>query len=330
MRALVTGGAGFVGSHITDALLARGHEVTVYDRLTTGTTKFLEVPLGLGGNPRNGHLSLVKGDILTRTLLSKTMRGHDTVFHVAANADVRGGVINREIDLEQNAVGTHSVLEAVRQNDVRRIVFTSSAVVYGEPTVIPTPEDYHGLQTSLYGASKLAAEALIEAYVHYYGIEAETFRFVSLIGERYTHGVVFDFVNKLKANPHTLEILGDGNQRKSYLHVVDAVSGILCAFDHHASDKGKVNVYNLGHTEAMDVKRLADVVCDEMGIRGVSYKFTGGTRGWLGDSPLVILDTHKIMGLGWRPSMTVEQGIRRTVRYLMDNPEMLVRRAKAA
>lgn len=328
MKAFVTGGAGFIGSHLVDALLDLGHEVTVYDRLSTGSTQFLEGPLGLNGTPRNPKLQLVRGDILDESLLQSAMAGHDAVFHLAANADVRGGVQRRRVDFEQNTVGTQNVLEAMHANRVHDMVFTSSAVVYGEPKRFPTPEDYKGTQTSLYGASKLAAESAIEAYAHYDGGRAQVFRFVSLMGERYTHGVVFDFVNKLRQNPHELEILGDGRQQKSYLYVIDAVQAMLRAqFVGQELPQGEVQVYNLGHRETMEARGVADVVCDELGLDGVQYRFTGGRRGWPGDSPVVLLDTGKIEGIGWRPSLSVEDGLRRTVRYLREHPELLDRRS---
>ena len=305
-----------------------GHEVTVYDRLSTGTTQFLERPLGLNGAPRNPKLHLVKGDILDEALLQSSMVGHDAAFHLAANADVRGGVQRRRVDFEQNTVGTQNVLEAMHANRIRELVFTSSAVVYGEPKVFPTPEDYKGAQTSLYGASKLAAESAIEAYAHYDGARAQIFRFVSLMGERYTHGVVFDFVNKLRQNPHELEILGDGKQQKSYLYVNDAIQAMLRAHEAgHDLPEGEVQIYNLGHRETMEALVVADVVCDELGLEGVRYRFTGGKRGWPGDSPVVLLDTRKIEGIGWRPTLSVEAAIRRTVRYLQGHPELLDRRS---
>ena len=327
MKAFVTGGAGFIGSHLVDALLAKGHEVTVYDSLVTGSTQFLEGPLGLNGAPQDPHLHLVRGDILDESLLQRAMAGHDSVFHLAANADVRGGIHRRRVDFEQNTVGTQNVLEAMHANRILDLVFTSSAVVYGEPDVFPTPETYRGTQTSLYGASKLAAESAIEAYAHYDGGRAQIFRFVSLIGERYTHGVVFDFVNKLQTNPKELEVLGDGRQRKSYLYVGDAVQAMLRAWEAARTlDGGTVQTYNLGHKETIEARGVADLVCNELGLEGTRYRFTGGRRGWPGDSPLVLLDTTRIEGLGWKPTVPLEQGIRRTVRYLVDHPEILHQR----
>ncbi len=313
-KALVTGGAGFIGSHVVDELVRRGREVVVYDNFSSGSRKHLE------GAAASGRVSIVEGDILDLACLGQAMKGVSIVFHLAANADVRGGPSNTWIDLEQNVVGTHRVLEAMRTAGAGEIVFTSSATVYGEPELFPTPETYAALQTSVYGASKLAAEAYIQAYCEYFNMRSYTFRFVSWIGERYSHGVVFDFVNKLRQNPEELEILGDGNQRKSYLHVEDGIRGIFLAIERLRERK---NVINLGHEEHMNVKRLASIVCEEMGLGSTAYKFTGGERGWLGDSPFVHLDISKIKSVGFRPQIGIEQGIRRTVRYLLENTWLL-------
>lgn len=314
MKTLVTGGAGFIGSHIVDELVVRGHEVVVYDNLSSGFLRHLDK------SRQSGLVECVQADILEAERLSTAMEGVETVFHLAANADVRGGKTDRSIDLEQNIIGTHRVLEAMVKTGARNIVFTSSATVYGEPDIFPTPENYAPLQTSLYGASKLAAEAIIEAYCEYFGITSHIFRFVSWIGERYSHGVVFDFINKLRANPHELEILGDGNQKKSYLHVQDGVKGIFQALESFSEPK---NVLNLGHTEYMNVLKLADVVCEEMDLKNVAFRCTGGIRGWIGDSPFVHLDVSKLGSAGFRPEISIEEGIRRTARYLLDNPWIL-------
>jgi len=316
-KALVTGGAGFIGSHVVDELVRRGWDVKVYDNLSTGFLKHLEPAR------QSGRVTVVEADILDLASLTDAMAGVHSVFHLAANADVRGGTHNTRIDLEQNVIGTHAVLEALRAAGGEEIVFTSSATVYGEPDVFPTPESYSALQTSVYGASKLAGEAFIQAYSEYFGIRCLIFRFVSWIGERYSHGVIFDFVQKLRRNPTELEILGDGNQRKSYLHVEDGIRGIFLAVDRMPELK---SVINLGHEEYMRVTELARIVCDEMGLRDVAFRFSGGVRGWLGDSPFVHLDIMKIRGVGFRPAVTIEQGVRRTVRYLLANDWLLKER----
>ena len=318
MLDLVTGGAGFIGSHIVDRLVQDGVEVTVYDNFSTGREEFLSQHAG------NRNVKVVHADVLDNQVLTKEMARCDFVFHLQANADVRGGIRQTRADLEQNTIATWNVLEAMRINEIKRISFASSATVYGEPDVFPTPETYAPLQTSLYGASKLASEAMIQAYSEYFGITCYIFRFVSWIGERYTHGVIFDFVNKLAADNQLLEILGDGKQRKSYLDVIDGANGIFHAI--RCAEERK-NIFNLGHDEFMDVLQLTDIVVDELGLKGVRYRTTGGERGWVGDSPLVHLDTTKLKALGWQPQISIEQGVRTTVRYLRTHPRLLKRRA---
>jgi UDP-glucose 4-epimerase len=314
MKTLVTGGAGFIGSHVVDELVRRGREVVVYDNFSSGFQRHLQWAVS------TGRVTVIDGDIFDGTRLMQAMEGVSTVFHLAANADVRGGRANTQVDLEQNVIGTHRVLEAMRITKAREIIFTSSATVYGEPDRFPTPEDYAPVQTSVYGASKLAAEAFIQAYGEYFGIRSLVFRFVSWIGERYSHGVIYDFVKKLRDNPRELEILGDGTQTKSYLHVADGIRGIFAAMDNVSHKK---SVINLGHEEHMQVKDLARIVCEEMGLRNTSYRFTGGRRGWIGDSPFVHLDISKIKQTGFRPQISIAEGIRRTVRYLVDNSWLL-------
>jgi len=313
-RAFVTGGAGFIGSHIADRLVKDGANVTIYDNFSTGQEQFISHHVA------NPMVSVVRADVLDRERLQNEMASCDFVFHLQANADVRHGMRLTRVDLEQNTIATWNVLEAMRINGIRHIVFASSATVYGEPDAFPTPESYAPLQTSLYGASKLAGEAMMQAYSEYFGITCYIFRFVSWIGERYAHGVIFDFMKKLKSDRQMLEILGDGKQRKSYLDVIDGVNGIFYAVQHA---KERKNVLNLGHDEFMSVRDLADIVVDELGLRGVRYRTTGGQRGWLGDSPFVHLDTTRLKALGWQPQISIEQGIRNTVRYLQAHPQLL-------
>ena len=317
MKAFVTGGAGFIGSHIVDYLIAQGAGVTVYDNLTTGFRA------NLGDHRGNPAFQFIQGDILDFDLLARSLAGHDAVFHFQANADVRGGMKKTRIDLEQNTTGTWNVLEAMRLHGAKLLIFSSSATVYGEPDRFPTPEDAPLIQTSLYGASKLAGEAMLQAYSEYFGIRSIAFRFVSWIGARYSHGVVFDFVTKLRQDPRRLEVLGDGKQRKSYLDVRDGVSGIFTAVERFGGVKG---VFNLGHDEFMNVLDLAQIVLSEMGLENVEICTTGGERGWLGDSPIVHLDTRRIKALGWIPEIAIETGIRSTVRHLLENPWLLLGR----
>jgi UDP-glucose 4-epimerase len=251
------------------------------------------------------------------------MRGCDIVFHFQANADVRGGLKNTLIDLEQNIIGTHNVLEAMKLNNIKKIVFASSATIYGEPELIPTPENIAPIQTSLYGASKYSAEAMIQAYCEYFEITCWIFRFVSFMGPRYSHGVIFDFLNKLKKNPTELHILGDGTQRKSYLHVSDGIGAMLTAIE--KSDQ-KTNIFNLGNKEWINVADLANLVCKTMGLNKVDYTYSGGIRGWKGDTPFVHLDISKITSLGWSPRFSVKETIIETVKYLQENEDLLYAR----
>jgi UDP-glucose 4-epimerase len=316
-RAFVTGGAGFIGSHIVDRLARDGTNVTIYDNFSTGQDEFIS------HHATNPKVRVVTADVLDSKRMRKEMANCDFVFHVQANADVRGGIQRARVDLEQNTIATWNVLEAMRINGIRHIAFASSATVYGEPDVFPTPESYAPLQTSLYGASKLAGEAMIQAYSEYFRITCYIFRFVSWIGERYIHGVILDFMKKLRANPQVLEILGDGKQRKSYLDVIDGVNGIFYVVQRA---KERKNLFNLGHDEFMNVLDLADIIVDELALKAVQYCTTGGERGWLGDSPFVHLDTTKLKALGWRPQVSIERGIRNTVRYLQAHPQLLENR----
>jgi UDP-glucose 4-epimerase len=316
-HAFVTGGAGFIGSHIVDRLVQDGAEVTIYDNFSTGQEDFIR------HHAENPKVTVVRADTRDGERLKQAMAGCDFVFHLQANADVRGGIQQTRVDLEQNTISTWNVLEAMHVNDVRQLAFASSATMYGEPDVFPTPESYAPLQTSLYGASKLAGEAMIQAYSEYFGIRCYIFRFVSWIGARYTHGVIFDFMKKLRANAQILEILGDGKQRKSYLDVTDGSNGIFHAIQHAKEHK---NIFNLGHDEIMNVLDLADIVVQELGLKGVQYRTTGGERGWLGDSPFVHLDTSKLKALGWQPKVSIEEGIRNTVRYLQAHQHVLEKR----
>ena len=313
MRAFVTGGAGFIGSNLADRLLAEGYEVIVYDNFSTGQQMFVE------HNLTNPHYKLVKADVLDKDTLIKSMQSCDIVFHFQANADVRGGISNTSIDVNQNILATHNVLEGIKINNIKKIAFASSATVYGEPDLYPTPENVPLIQTSIYGASKASAESLIQAYCEYFGIKSWIFRFVSFIGQRYTHGVIFDFMKKLKQNPEELEILGDGKQKKSYLNVQDGVNAII-----HAIEKSndKTNIFNLGNKEYMNVVDLANIICDQLQLKIVKYRFTGGARGWLGDSPFVHLDISKISKLGWKPKHSIEESIIDTVKYLKEHDEL--------
>jgi UDP-glucose 4-epimerase len=318
---LITGGAGFIGSNLADRLAADGVGVTVYDNLSTGRREFVR------GLEEHANARLVEGDLLDAEALTAAMAGCDTVFHLAANADLRYGLDHPRRDLEQNTIATSNVLEAMRASDVSRIVFASSGSVYGEPEVFPTPEDCpFPIQTSLYGASKLAGEGLLAAYCHGYGFTAVVYRFVSILGERYTHGHVYDFVAALRRDPTRLRVLGDGRQEKSYLYVGDCVEAILTGLD--AAQDGAFSVFNLGTDETVVVDESIATICAALGV-DPQIEHTGGTRGWAGDSPLIHLDTARIRALGWSPSLTIAEAVRRTVDWLESNPFVFAEEAVA-
>lgn len=314
MRVFITGAAGFIGSTLVDRYLSQGHEVVGYDNFSTGQEAFL--------THASGHKNwrLVRADVLDLEDLTEAMRGCDLVLHMAANADVRFGTNHPRRDLEQNTIGTWNVLEAMRQNEIRRIGFASTGSVYGEAAVIPTPEDCpFPVQTSLYGASKLAAEGMIAAYAEGFGMQAYIFRFVSILGERYTHGHIFDFLRQLLEHPDRLHILGNGQQRKSYLYVQDCVDAIQTAVD---KASGKVNVFNLGTDEYCQVNDSAGWICGALGVKP-RFTYEGGDRGWIGDNPFIFLDCGRIRALGWKPKLTIEQAVVRTVEYLKAHTELL-------
>ena len=313
MRAFVTGGAGFIGSALVDRLLAGGHSVVVYDNFSTGQAAFLESARAESG------FTLVEGDTLDLASLTRALAGADTVFHLAANADVRFGTEHPRKDLEQNTMATFNVLEAMRANGVKRIAFASTGSVYGEPYMFPTPEDApFPIQTSLYGASKLAGEALIAAYASGFGFEGCIFRFVSILGERYTHGHVFDFCRSLRQDPTRLRVLGNGRQRKSYLYIGDCLDAILLAM---RRTRGEVQIFNLGTAEYCEVNQSIGWITERLGVTP-TLEYTGGERGWIGDSPFIFLDCARIRALGWAPKLAIRDGVIRTVEYLLQHPQL--------
>ena len=323
MRAFITGAAGFIGSNLVDRLLGDGCEVIGWDNFSTGQEEFLS---GTTGNPR---FRMVRGDNRDSAALAEAMAGSDVVFHLAANADVRFGLDHPSRDLQENTVATFNVLEAMRGNGIRRIAFSSTGSVYGEAEKIPTPEDApFPVQTSLYGASKVACEALIQAYCEGYGFEGYVFRFVSILGERYTHGHVFDFFKQLREHPEKLSVLGDGNQRKSYLHVGDCVGALLHAVRTAtaATARHRVQVYNLGTAEYCQVKDSIAWISARLGVKP-RIEFGGGERGWVGDNPFIFLDTAKMLATGWRPKLGIREGIERTVDWLAANEWIFSKRA---
>lgn len=306
----VTGGAGFIGSNLVDRLLRLGHTVVAYDNFSTGQERFIEQAR------LSQRFNLVRGDILDFDGLTKAMRKTEFVFHLAANADVRFGTEHPRKDLEQNTIATFNILEAMRANSIKRIAFSSTGSVYGEAVVIPTPEDApFPVQTSLYGASKLACEGLIAAYCEGFGFQSWIFRFVSILGERYTHGHVYDFYKQLKADPTKLWVLGNGKQRKSYLYIQDCLDAIQLAVE-KATDK--VNIFNLGVDGYCEVNDSIGWISQTLGVQP-KLEYTGGDRGWIGDNPFIFLDTKKIRSLGWVPKYSISEGVVKTVEFLRNN-----------
>ena len=314
MKILVTGAAGFIGSNLVDALLQRGCEVVGLDNLSTGFKQHLETA------EQSSLFKFVKGDALDDDVLDFALRGCAQVFHLSANADVRFGWEYPRRDTEQNTLVTLNVLEAMRRAKVTRIAFASTGSLYGECPVTPTPEDApFPLQTSLYAASKVACEGLVQAYCEGFGFCGHIFRFVSILGERYSHGHVFDFCRTLQKNPGHIRILGDGTQRKSYLYVGDCVSAMLCALD---KAPGKINIFNLGVDEFCTVRQSLAWICERLGVTP-EVETSGGDRGWIGDNPFVFLDCSRIRSLGWKPQLDIRAGVERTVDYLSANPWLL-------
>ena len=314
-RAFVTGAAGFIGSSLCDRLLGDNWEVVGWDNFSTGQSEFVEAA------KRDARFRMINGDNLDLKHLSETMDGCSVVFHLAANADVRFGLEHPRKDLEQNTIATFNVLEAMRSNGIKRIAFASTGSVYGEAAVIPTPENApFPIQTSLYAASKVAGESLIQAYCEGFGFEGYIFRFVSILGERYTHGHVFDFYRQILQDPSRLRVLGDGNQRKSYLYVQDCLSAMLHVMNQETaqSAKHRCEIYNLGTEEYCMVKDSISWICERLKV-SPKLEFSGGERGWIGDNPFIFLDTTKVRKTGWRSELTIRQSVERTVDWLAQN-----------
>lgn len=307
---VVTGCAGFIGSTLVDRLLSNGHSVIGLDNFSTGQRRFLD------GAFQEPKFTLFEIDLLDLDALKIAFSGGEAVFHLAANADVRFGTEHPRRDLEQNTIATYNVLEAMRSNGIKKIAFSSTGSVYGEAPIVPTPENGpFPIQTSLYGASKAACEGLISAYCEGFGFQSWIFRFVSILGERYTHGHVFDFYQKLESDPSVLTVLGNGKQRKSYLYVQDCIDAILLAVDKVAE---KVNIFNLGVDGYCEVNDSIGWICQELGVKP-KLDYTGGDRGWIGDNPFIFLDTQKIQALGWKPKVTIKEGVIKTVEFFRAN-----------
>lgn len=313
MKYLVTGGAGFIGSHIVDRVLKGGDEVVIYDNFSTGKKLFIE------HNLHNKNFTVIEGDVLDAKKLVKAMEGVDFVFHMAGHADVREGFNNHTVDHRQNLEATQSVLEAMHLNHVRKIAFASTSSVYGDAEIHPTAESYSFYPTSLYGAAKASSENFIQAYASYYDWQAYIFRFVSFVGERYTHGIIFDILKKIKKNPKVLELLSDGTPKKSSVYVEDGVGAIFKVIN---STHDRVNIFNIGHDEILTVDEIVNAILEAADVK-VKKKYLGGERGWKGDNNFVHLDNRKLKKLGWEPNCSLTEGIKKTVAYLQNNPKLL-------
>ena len=311
MKAFVTGGAGFIGSHLVDKLIQRGDKVTVYDNLSSGETKYIKHHLD------NPSFKFIEADLLDLKTVKKEIKNHDVVFHIAANPYVRLGEKQTRLDLEQGTIATYNILESMRLNNIKKIVFSSSSVVYAETPNIDIPETYGPtLPISLYGAGKLGGEGLISSFCGTFGFQAWIYRFANVVGTRGTHGVIVDFIAKLKKNPRELEILGDGHQQKPYLYVTELVDGILFGFEH---SNEQINLFNLGVDSNTTVTRIAEMVVEEMKLKNVKFKYTGGKRGWAGDVPCFQLSTQKMRKLGWQASLSSDEAVKKAIREILDN-----------
>jgi UDP-glucose 4-epimerase len=310
-KVFVTGACGFIGSNLVDRLLKDGYKVVGWDNRSTGRIEFLNDALN------NPNFTLIEGDNLNVSALSEAMIGCDVVFHLAANADVRFGLNHPSKDLNQNTIATFNVLQAMKERGIKKIIFSSTGSVYGESTVIPTPENAaFPIQTSLYGASKVACESMIQAYSEGYGFESYIFRFVSILGERYTHGHIFDFYKQLIEHPEYLNVLGDGTQRKSYLYVQDCVDAMLHVLS--LKSETKVNIYNLGTNEYVQVNESVRFILEHLNLKP-EIRYSGGNKGWIGDNPFIFLDTAKIRNTGWNAKLTIKQGVISTLTWLQKN-----------
>ena len=320
-KVLVTGGAGFIGSHLVDALMVRGFHVRVVDNLSSGSLRNVKSWLG------NSKFELVKGDLKDLDVACRSVDDVKVAFHLAANPDVRLGELNPSVHFRENLLVTFNILEAMRKSEkTTRIIFASTSTVYGEPTVLPTPEDYGPLlPISLYGAAKLGCEALVSSFCHTFGLSGVLLRFANIVGPRMGHGVIVDFVRKLKRNPEELEILGDGTQKKSYLHVKDLVSAFFAVLD--CLDKnGTTQVFNVGSSDQVNVKCIAKIVCEQMGIKNPRFRFNdafGDGRGWKGDVKVMHLSVERLRSLGWKPTLTSEEAIKLSCKELLTRSESL-------
>jgi len=310
MKCLVTGGAGFIGSHLVDKLIEKNNDVTVLDNLSSGKEEFIEHHM------KNDKFSFIKADLIDKEVLIDKIRDIDVVFHIAANPDVRLGATKPDI-ARKDIIATYNLLDAMRVNDINKIVFSSSSTIYGETPAFPLKEDYGPLlPISVYGAAKLASEGLISSFCHSFDMQGWIYRFANVVGVRGTHGVLVDFINKLRKNPNELEILGDGRQKKPYLYVTECVDGIIFGFE---KSNDQLNIFNLGCNSTTDVTRIGELVVEEMKLNDVKFNYTGGKRGWKGDVPHFQFDIGKIEKLGWKPSYSSDEVVRLAIKDLLES-----------
>ncbi len=307
---LITGGAGFIGSHLSDTLLELGHKITVFDNLSLGRLSNIEEA------QKNPNFKFIKGDILDKEALFEVFKNgnFDTVFHMAANSDIAKSHANPNVDFDNTLTTTYNVLLGMKEYGVKNIVFASTSAIYGDTGVAVT-ENYGPLfPISHYGASKLASEAYISSFCENYGFKAWITRFPNVVGERATHGAIYDFINKLRKNKNELEVLGDGTQIKPYLYVKDLVEAILLVWN---TTNEQINYFNLGVESRTTVREMAEMVIEEMGLNA-EIKYTGGNKGWVGDVPAFSYSLDKIHSLGWNPKVSSNDAVRKSIRYILD------------
>lgn len=313
-KVFLTGGAGFIGSHVGDRLLKEGNEVTVYDNLSSGKLENVKQ------NINNSSFHFIHADLLDTKTLNQAMKGHDIIWHLGANTDIPSGLKDTELDLRNCIIATRNVLEAMKYNSIKKLLFTSTSAVYGDTPSIPLAETYGPLlPISLYGAGKLACEAQVSAYCHLFDLEAVMLRFGNVIGVRMGHGVIFDFIHKLERNSKELEILGDGTQSKNYFLIEDCIDGMCCALK---NSKNQYDVFNLGSETTVNVSTIGKIVIEEMGLKDVMLNYTGGKRGWPGDVPVVMFNLSKIRKLGWEAKHSSEEAVRIAIKRILDNARM--------
>lgn len=317
-RIFVTGGAGFIGSHVVDILIPQGYDVTVYDNLSNGHLEYIEPHMG---HPR---FKFVKADILDLDTLQEHMRGHDLVWHLAANTDIIGSHEQPLRDLRDCTVGTVNVLEAMRRLGIRPMLFASTGAVYGNLCDSEFVDETAGplMPVSTYGAGKIGSEAFIAAYCHVYGLRAWIYRFGNVVGARMTHGVIYDFIHKFRENPRELLIRGDGRQEKNYFLVEECIEGMAFGFRHIPLDEDKpCEILNLGTTTVSRVTYIAEVVREEMGLRDATIRIEGTKKAWPGDQPRVHFRVDKMAAYGWRTKYTSDQSVRIAVRRMLGKPD---------